>query len=50
MVEMREKVSAKFGIDIKDIELSMGMSGEYAEAVIRSLKCSNFKIGEIWVN
>ena len=33
MVGIREKVCEKFQLTIKDVELSMGMSADYAEAV-----------------
>jgi len=33
MTGVREKVCEKFQLTIKDVELSMGMSADYAEAV-----------------
>ena len=33
MCEVREKVCEKFQLQIKDVELSMGMSADYVEAV-----------------
>jgi len=33
MVELRERISEKLKIDVSEIELSMGMSSDYMEAV-----------------
>ena len=34
MGDLREKVCQKYNLEIRDIELSMGMSGDYIEAVV----------------
>jgi len=45
MVELREKVCEKFQLQIKDVELSMGMSADYAEAV--KYGSTNVRVGSL---
>jgi len=45
MVEIRTKVCEKFQLEIKDVELSMGMSADYAEAV--KYGSTNVRVGSL---